>query len=196
MADRIADERSPLIERDSEAAQPEQSVDDATKTIAAPSPEKKRSWWQIGWYTILWLSALSVAVVFVKGFIDADDVEVRLHLISLRSCLEKIRAPGMESRAASGLVVLEEGLNLRDWCPGLYHTTSWAAVGPLAIPIRIILFATLHRISPVQTLPTHRGDARHPSYGDIVYHLFPITNSYIVALLLFVIMSFRMLTVA
>ena len=85
MADRIADERSPLIERDSEAAQPEQSVDDATKTIAAPSPEKKRSWWQIGWYTILWLSALFVAVVFVKGFIDADDVEVCPQLVSLGS---------------------------------------------------------------------------------------------------------------
>ena len=97
MADRTADERSPLIDRDNEAAQPE---DDTATT--APSPEKRRTWWQIGWYTTLWLLAGLVAVVFVKGFIDADDVEVCLQPERYSSA--KTRAMHMGTRYYNALV--------------------------------------------------------------------------------------------
>ena len=87
MADRPADERSPLLtrtEEDARAVREEEGVVATDQeTEAAPSPEKKRTWWQFGW-TVVWSAlAIFVAVVFVKGFIDADDVEVCLALARL-----------------------------------------------------------------------------------------------------------------
>ena len=38
--------------------------------------KEKRSWWSIAWYTVLWGLGTFFAVLFIKGFIDADDVEV------------------------------------------------------------------------------------------------------------------------
>jgi hypothetical protein len=47
--------------------------DTAEQTVEA---KQKRSWWSIGWYTLLIGLLIFFAVLFIKGFIDADDVEV------------------------------------------------------------------------------------------------------------------------
>ena len=77
---RLADERTPLIEPDEEAVRDAAHQEDIP---AAPPPEKKRTWWQFAWNVIFAAFAIFVAVVFVKGFIDADDVEVCLALTQL-----------------------------------------------------------------------------------------------------------------
>ena len=86
MSDQPADERSPLLtrtEEDARAVREEEGAIATEETEAAPSPEKKRTWWQFGW-TVVWSAlAIFVAVVFVKGFIDADDVEVCTSFILL-----------------------------------------------------------------------------------------------------------------
>ena len=81
MADRPVDERSPLIERTDEDSEAVREVEEGA-VAPTPVPEKKRTWWQIMWNAVLALLAIFVAVVFIKGFIDADDVEVRLRLHS------------------------------------------------------------------------------------------------------------------
>lgn len=39
-------------------------------------PRKKRSWWKVFWYTVLGGFGIFFAVLFIKGFIEADDVHV------------------------------------------------------------------------------------------------------------------------
>ena len=70
MADRPIDERAPLLDR-VEAGE------------SSPPPEKKRTWWTIGWYAVWTVLGVFVAAVFVKGFIDADDIEVSIVVVSL-----------------------------------------------------------------------------------------------------------------
>ena len=55
-------------------------ADDDTEAgpIKDAPPGAKRSWWAIGWYTVLAAASILLLVLFIKGFIDADDVEVRL----------------------------------------------------------------------------------------------------------------------
>lgn len=38
--------------------------------------EEKRSWWTIFWYALFTIVGAVILGVFIKGFIDADDVEV------------------------------------------------------------------------------------------------------------------------
>ena len=67
----VVDEREPLltnVERD-----PEEQLDD----IDDVPLEKKTSLWTYGWYTVLTILVGVALGFFVKGFIDADDVEVR-----------------------------------------------------------------------------------------------------------------------
>ena len=71
MADeRPVDERAPLLAREEQAEAGE----------VPPPPKEKRTWWTIGWYTVFAILGVFVAAVFVKGFIDADDVDVSLNI--------------------------------------------------------------------------------------------------------------------
>ena len=68
-----ADERQPLlsnVERDPE----EQLEDDESDDIPL---EKKMAWWTWGWYAVGTVLIAVALGFFIKGFIDADDVEVR-----------------------------------------------------------------------------------------------------------------------
>ena len=46
--------------------------------------QRKRSWWTYLWYTILAGLLIFFTVLFIKGFIEADDVDVSLTLSILR----------------------------------------------------------------------------------------------------------------
>ena len=70
MAEGSIDERAPLLDR-AEAGE------------SSPPPEKKRTWWTIGWYAVWTVLGVFVAAVFVKGFIDADDIEVSIVVLLL-----------------------------------------------------------------------------------------------------------------
>lgn len=63
-----ADERQPLLA--GAEGDVEEQFDDAP-------PEKKRTWWTYGWYAVLTILGGVALGFFIKGFIDADDVEVR-----------------------------------------------------------------------------------------------------------------------
>lgn len=72
------DERQPLLvanEYDAENPAPEDIL-----------PAKKRSWWTIGWYSTLSVLGVIAVVLFIKGFIDADDVEVGAVLTARCRC--------------------------------------------------------------------------------------------------------------
>lgn len=73
------DERQPLLTADPDY--------DAENPVA-DEPIKKRSWWAIGWYTVLTLLGGFALGLFIKGFIDADDVEV---------CLQSVHDGGTEA---------------------------------------------------------------------------------------------------
>lgn len=47
---------------------------------------KRRTWWTYLWWFILFSASLVILALFIKGFIDADDVEVRgpYHLVVIR----------------------------------------------------------------------------------------------------------------
>ncbi|KZT65524.1 mitochondrial carrier [Daedalea quercina L-15889] len=91
----VVDEREPLltnVERD-----PEEQLDD----IDDISLEKKTSWWTYGWYTML-IVLVGVALgFFIKGFIDADDVE-----FDLGKALKSALGGGLSGAAAMILQVL------------------------------------------------------------------------------------------
>lgn len=55
------------------------SGNDEESTLVADAP-KARSWSTIAFQAIIVLLSLIVVGLFIKGFIDADDVEVRLYL--------------------------------------------------------------------------------------------------------------------
>ena len=51
--------------------------------------KRKRSWWTILWYTVLTGLGIFFAVIFIKGFIEADDVDVSCGIESVvPECLE------------------------------------------------------------------------------------------------------------
>ncbi len=64
------DEREPLLSRESQV--------DAGELEASAPPEKKRSWWTIGWYAAFTILGVVLLALFIKGFIEADDVEVSI----------------------------------------------------------------------------------------------------------------------
>ena len=51
-------------------------VENPSGSAAASPPTKQRSWWTIGWYAFWSILSIFGLAVFIKGFIDADDVEV------------------------------------------------------------------------------------------------------------------------
>ncbi|KAI0643334.1 hypothetical protein C8Q79DRAFT_172917 [Trametes meyenii] len=60
------DEREPLLNRESQVEAGE----------ASAPPEKKRSWWTIGWYAVLTILGAVALALFIKAFVEADDVEL------------------------------------------------------------------------------------------------------------------------
>lgn len=66
-------DRSPSYNRDEENQNEERQP---AEESAAEEVKQKRSWWSIAWYTLLTGLGIFFAVLFIKGFIDADDVEV------------------------------------------------------------------------------------------------------------------------
>ena len=66
MTGRPTDERAPLLERD----------DQVEAGDTAATPQQKRTWWTVGWYTVFALLGAFILGVFVKGVIDSDDVDV------------------------------------------------------------------------------------------------------------------------
>ncbi|KZT38377.1 mitochondrial carrier [Sistotremastrum suecicum HHB10207 ss-3] len=85
-----SDEREPLLKVATPSERPPSynsqdtliAVDQApgsSTPVVAEEPlatvEKKRSWWSIFWYTLLTAAGIFILVIFIKGFIDADDVE-------------------------------------------------------------------------------------------------------------------------
>ncbi|KAH9934004.1 mitochondrial carrier [Epithele typhae] len=99
MADRPVDERTSLIQPDEERT-PLLSPG-ASQAEEVASPEKKRTWGKILWYAVITALAIFTAVIFVKGFTDADDVE-----FDLRAALKKALGGGLSGAAAMVLQVL------------------------------------------------------------------------------------------
>ncbi|KAH9840161.1 mitochondrial carrier domain-containing protein [Rhodofomes roseus] len=88
------DERQPLlaiVEQD-----PEEQLDDVDV-----SPEKKSSWWTYSWYAVLTILVGVALGFFIKGFIDADDVE-----FDLGKALKSALGGGLSGAAAMLLQVL------------------------------------------------------------------------------------------
>lgn len=88
----IVDERRPLLAdaepltansgainviEDVEALEAEIEEDEAILDGSAKHPKQKRTWWGIFWQVFFALAGIAISAVFIKGFIDADDVEVR-----------------------------------------------------------------------------------------------------------------------
>ncbi|KAI0710858.1 mitochondrial carrier [Earliella scabrosa] len=91
MADRPVDERAPLLDREAQAEAGE----------ALPTPKKERTWWTIGWNIVWTVLGVFVLAVFIKGFIDADDVD-----FDLGKTLKKALGGGLSGAAAMVLQVL------------------------------------------------------------------------------------------
>ena len=57
-------------------------IEDGPEAAAAPEtetePKKPRSWKEVFWYTLLGVLGVFFSVLFIKRFIDADDVNVRI----------------------------------------------------------------------------------------------------------------------
>ncbi|KAI0739346.1 hypothetical protein C8Q80DRAFT_177200 [Daedaleopsis nitida] len=66
MADRPGDERAPLLDHEAETEAGEQSS----------PPKEERTWTNIAWKVVLTVLGVFVLAVFIKGFIDAGDVDV------------------------------------------------------------------------------------------------------------------------
>jgi hypothetical protein len=62
---------------------PDDSSTDPTLNVAKPDLEVKTYLWTVLWYTILVVAGVFILVFFIKGFIDAGDVDVSLYLSQL-----------------------------------------------------------------------------------------------------------------
>lgn len=71
----LADVEQPLNAGPATGAQDDTDAGNLTKDDDAP-PETKRTWWTIFWYALFTTAGVVILGVFIKGFIDADDVEV------------------------------------------------------------------------------------------------------------------------
>ncbi|CDO69743.1 hypothetical protein BN946_scf184697.g15 [Trametes cinnabarina] len=89
--DVLTNEREPLLDRESQVEAGE----------ASAPPAKKRSWWTIGWYTALALLSAVGLALFIKAFIEADDVE-----FDLGKALMTALGGGLSGAAAMILQVL------------------------------------------------------------------------------------------
>ncbi|CAL1702562.1 unnamed protein product [Somion occarium] len=102
VSDAVDRERQPLLTK---AADDPTLVDENTEGTGVASagspPEKKRSWWSIGWYTVATVVGLFLLAIFIKGFIDADDVD-----FDLKKALMSALGGGLSGAAAMILQVL------------------------------------------------------------------------------------------
>ncbi|THH32736.1 hypothetical protein EUX98_g1444 [Antrodiella citrinella] len=90
------DERTPLLVQN-DVENPAAAIDDDTP----PDVQKKATWWTTACYTLLGVLGVVFAVIFIKGFIDADDVE-----FDLGKALKSALGGGLSGAAAMVLQVL------------------------------------------------------------------------------------------
>lgn len=88
-----SDEEQPLLHSSSssrgERTQDEEHIDiPEAHEEDSEVVQKKTSVWKVFWYLVLAVVVIFLLAVFIKGFIDADDVEVRtpLSLYAPHSC--------------------------------------------------------------------------------------------------------------
>jgi hypothetical protein len=76
------DERQPLLELSPSEVMvdggTEDELEESAQEILIKDVTETRSRWTIAVYAILALSGVLLLAIFIKGFIDADDVEVNL----------------------------------------------------------------------------------------------------------------------
>lgn len=82
LSDAQVHERLPL--RDEEATTPQQP--EIAAAVDGPGQDevvqaKKKTRGEIAWRIVLWVLGAFLLALFIKGFVDADDVEVRLSLV-------------------------------------------------------------------------------------------------------------------
>ena len=70
-----ANERQPLLDPQRDAVRAD--FEDSLGEPEALPPRRKRSKAEIAWYILLGLLSAFVLAVFIKGFIDSEDVDVR-----------------------------------------------------------------------------------------------------------------------
>ncbi|KAH8105184.1 mitochondrial carrier [Cristinia sonorae] len=94
----IADERQPLL-----AQSNRNDIENPAPVVeeVEDPPAKKASWWTIAWYIVLTGLAIFGLAIFIKGFIDADDVE-----FDLGKALKSALGGGLSGAAAMILQVL------------------------------------------------------------------------------------------
>lgn len=80
------DERQPLLPPtvlvNDQEVHDEENPSNLARNDDDEEPKRKRSWWSIFWYTLLAALGVFYAVLFIKGFIEARDVNVRCFVIS------------------------------------------------------------------------------------------------------------------
>ncbi|GJE99970.1 hypothetical protein PsYK624_162470 [Phanerochaete sordida] len=102
-----ADERQPLLPPAALVSDQELHDEENPANLAREPAEDveetktKRSWWTILWYTVLGALGIFFAVLFIKGFIDADDVN-----FDLKKALWSALGGGLSGAAAMVLQVL------------------------------------------------------------------------------------------
>jgi len=101
----VVDERQPLLPPAAIASESELPVHDEESPQVEEEAEittakQKRSWWTIGWYSLLTGLGIFFAVLFIKGFIEADDVE-----FDLGKALKSALGGGLSGAAAMILQV-------------------------------------------------------------------------------------------
>ena len=62
---------------------PDDPPSDANLNVTKPDLEVKTYLWTVLWYIILVVAGVVILVFFIKGFIDAGDVDVSLYLSHL-----------------------------------------------------------------------------------------------------------------
>lgn len=68
-------ERQPLLGSQTEVSGDVENPRDPP-AVSPDSSRKGRDWRTIGWYTLLTILIVFTSAIFIKGFIDADDIEV------------------------------------------------------------------------------------------------------------------------
>ncbi|KAL4254160.1 mitochondrial carrier family protein [Abortiporus biennis] len=92
----VADERQPLLPPSSDVENPAELAEDDSDP-----PKNPRSWKKIVWYSLCTILAIAGLAIFIKGFIDADDVE-----FDLGKALKSALGGGLSGAAAMVLQVL------------------------------------------------------------------------------------------
>ena len=77
----VDSERQPLLAKPSDDSTLVSEGEGSGSSTPKVVPERKRNWWLIGWYTFLTVAGVFLLALFIKGFIDADDVDVSSFLL-------------------------------------------------------------------------------------------------------------------